>query len=110
MGAACFFRFLKIMKEGRWDVSGGVVGDLGMRLFWGPHLCWPPSLLLSLVPGAGRGVGGKPSSFLIYSSTGVQCCFGSDPTLQFLGMRLLRIRWQGGLGEAGSQLRALCCS
>lgn len=52
---------------------------------------------------------GEPSSSLIYSGIGVQCYFGIDTTLKLQGMRFLRIHWQAGLGEAGSQLRAVCC-
>ena len=106
MDAACFSRFPNNCQEKGSGTS--LLGDLDMRLFWGPQPIWLPILLLPLTPC--QGCVGDPSSSLIYGGIGVQCYFGIDTTLKFQGMRFLRIHWQGGLGEVGSQLRALCCS
>lgn len=49
------------------------MGVLGGSLFWGAHPCGHPSFC-SL-----SHLGGKPSSFLIYSGIGVQHCLASTP-------------------------------
>lgn len=102
----CFLDSLKTAEGREAGSLWGRYGDnfvAGMGLLLSPHpWCPPPYSCSLLLPRRG-----KPFSFLIDSSTGVRRCFGTHTTLQFQGMRFLRIHWQGGLGRVGSQLRAL---
>lgn len=71
-------------------------GTVGQSFQLGVMLC-PPEFPLFPSPSWGG-----PLSFLIYASTGVQCCFGTNTIPQCQGTGFLRICWQRGLGEVGA--------
>lgn len=104
----CFLDSEGCQGQGEWGLPAAGTGacpDAGVRGFLRPHPGRPPlprSLLLLWV-GEALLSPELPSHWGPVPS-------GTDMTLQLQGMRFLRIRWQGGLGKAGSQLWALCSS
>lgn len=106
--AAVFPGLRRLPRAGRVGLPAAGTGacpDAGVRGFLRPHP-WRPPLPRSLLL---LWVGEALLSPELHSHWG-PVPSGTDMTLQLQGMRFLRIRWQGGLGKAGSQLWALCSS